>query len=205
VILPPERLGAVPGLEAVEMLPHLDEQRDARRKAAFLQTTTDVANDQEMAPGGLIQVTCVPVRHRFSLDGGAPTVAQMFETTLGPLFVAPIVGRYADWGLDESGATPDDVLPVRAADPVSEVDQGGAEPWPLPAQLLCVLLNDGEPPQLRVKCREHGPAAVDLGRLASVYAKAVNERQARRQRVGKTAETDAPVVVTLQEVASWLQ
>jgi len=78
------------------------------------------------------------------------------------LFVAPIVGRYADWGPDQSGTTTDDALPVGAADPATEVDKAGAEPWPLPVQLLCVLLDDGEPPQLRVKCREHGPAAVDL-------------------------------------------
>lgn len=80
-------------------------------------------------------------------------MADLYETSQGPLFVAVIEGRYEDWGTD--------VRPRPLADEQDHPPDALEQPepgdlWPIPAELTCALLADGEPPPLRVKCRDHG-------------------------------------------------
>lgn len=124
-------------------------------------------------------------------------LAQVFQTSHGPLFVAPIVGRYQDWGMDEATASQGEAL----AGPAETEEQSETTLWPVPAELTCVLLGEDDLPPLRVKCREHGLFEIDLGRLLVAYRQVQTERGRLVNDLSNAEGSLTPVEVHLQDVS----
>jgi hypothetical protein len=127
-----------------------------------------------------------------------PTLATVWETSLGPLFVAELSGRLLDPG-EVSGDPYDPPAAVRnwRATPVSlsHEPEVQTEGWnPVPITTVRLLLTDDVPAKLWVKCVDHGPAAVERAKLDKEYTEYLkNARQ---------GETPGGCVLRLDSVAA---
>lgn len=165
-------------LEGVDLDPRydLDDPRRSQRMSALLEVlgpprplherTVLVPETGSTKDPPLITVTCFPIGHIHTPDGGAPELAQVHATSEGVLYIASIAGRFRDWFADEtqSGISPG----------LATSERGNLS---VPSVLYCVLLKEHGLAVLPVKCREHGHARIDVLRLHQAY---LRSQQLRR-------------------------
>lgn len=176
-----------------EVSSHTMAQRDP--VAGTLQFIPTGDPDPLRAPGtrALLRVTCMPRLHNRAT---APMLAELWQTSLGLLFLARLPGHLLVPG--ESGGDPFDppaaVRNWRYTDSPAVSPTTTSDEWQhVPITIVRVLLSDDVPANLWVGCVRHGPSEVDRVKLYRAY---------ERHMSSKKADTPEPSYVRLNSVAA---
>lgn len=141
----------------------------------------------------LLRITCIPNLHNHA---GAPMLAEVWQTSLGLLFVARLPGRLLENG--EGGGGPFDPPAAarrgRSPDVPAERSTTTSDEWQhVPITIVRVLLKDDVPVDLWVRCVRHGPSEVDRVKLYREY---------ERHMASARADTPEPSYVRLDSVVA---
>jgi hypothetical protein len=142
----------------------------------------------------LVKVTCVAARHNRSRP---PTLAEVWQTSVGLLFVAKLPGRLLDPG-EVPGDPLDPPAAVRnwnkPAQP-SHVPDVAAHGWShVPITIVRLLLTDDVDAKLWVTCVDHGPADLDRAKLSREYDAYL--------KASRRSDTPGPCYLRLDSVAA---
>ena len=137
----------------------------------------------------LLRVTCSARMHHPS---PAPVLAEVWQTSHGPLFVASLPGGPGKVG-DSPEGTSDRPAAARNDARRQRRSTGRADWTHIPITVVRVLLTDDVPVGLWVKCPDHEPVQLIRAQLSVQY---------ERHRAAARADTLAPLYLGLDSVAA---